>query len=266
MHNLAYRLSIVIPAYNEEHRLPASLTTIRTFLRHMKWTTTTEIIIADDGSTDNTVSVLKGIASNWHAKKASSSPLLKILPLSHKGKGNAIKQGTLIAKGQYIFLCDADLSMPIDELPRLLDPLEKGYDFVISSREAKGSRRIDEPQYRHIMGRVFNMLVQLVVLSGFTDTQCGFKCARKEVAHTLAKAQRVTGFGFDIEWLLLAKLSEYSILEIPITWYHKENSRVNPIRDTLAMIREVFQIRRAAKMVTKDQLQGEVVPVEEIRN
>jgi len=149
----------------------------------------------------------------------------------------------LAAQGQFRFLCDADLAMPIEELSRFLPPQLTKFDIAIGSREAKGARRFHEPAYRHLMGRGFNALVQLLAVPGLSDTQCGFKCFRDEVAQALFPRQRIDGFGFDVEILFLARRYHFQIVEVPIDWFHHRESKVRPVRDAFNMLRDIIAVR-----------------------
>jgi len=232
-------LSIVIPAYNEAQRLPRSLQVISTFLQEAGWSDQTEVIVVDDGSTDQTIASVQPFTDHW--------PQLIVIPMPHHGKGAAIKAGVKHATGDFVFFCDTDLSMPINEIVKFLPPQGPDSQIIIGSREVAGAKRYNEPVYRHVMGRIFNRLVQLLVLPGIEDTQCGFKCLQRGVAATLCAEQRLTGMSFDVELLALAKLHGYTITEIPINWYHERDSRVRPLQDSLNMVREVFAMRRRLK-------------------
>lgn len=232
----AITLSMIIPAYNEGRRLPDKLREIRAYLTQQGWTATTEIIVVDDGSRDDTVVQVARLVRGW--------PGLSIITLPHAGKGAALRQGTMVARGDYLLFCDADLSMPLAELPRFLPPASPLCDIVIASREAPGARRFNEPAYRHVMGRGFNWLVRQLVLAGIRDTQCGFKRLTRAAARELCALQRQNGFTFDVELLALARARGYTIAEIPIDWYHSTNSRVRPVRDTIAMFGAIWQVRQ----------------------
>lgn len=229
-------LSIIIPAYNEAERLPDSLRAIQRFLRRQGWEDTTEVLVMDDGSVDGTVGVVAKLIRAW--------PRLAVISLPHRGKGAALREGALQAQGEFIFLCDADLSMAIDDLPKFLPPDCDEGDILIGSREAPGARRFGEPEYRHVMGRVFNLLVQVLVMRGIDDTQCGFKRLTREAAHTLFAEQELDGLSFDVELLALARLRGYTTVEVPIDWYHRHSSRVRPLRDTLLMMRDIWLVRQ----------------------
>ena len=225
-------LSIIVPAYNEEKRLPATLEHIDRFLRTQPFTY--EVIVVENGSTDRTTEVAETFAAEH--------PYVRVLH-SRKGKGAAVKKGMLNARGEYLFICDADLSMPIEEVVKFLPPMLDSYDVAIGSREVPGARRYDEPFYRHLEGRVFNWIVRVLAVPGIEDTQCGFKCFRREVALDLFPHQTVDGWAFDVEILFIAHRRGYRLVEVPINWYYKANSRVNPIRDALSMLWEVLKIR-----------------------
>lgn len=226
-------LSIVIPAYNEESRISSTLEQVVGFLASRSYTW--EVLVADDGSQDATASLIREfsqIHSNIH-----------LLCLPHGGKGWAVKQGMLQARGQYRFLCDADLSMPIEQVERFLPPQVEGVHIAIGSREAPGSRRIGEPARRHLMGRAFNKLVRTLAVPGVGDSQCGFKCFQGDIAPDLFRRQRVYGFAFDVEILFLARKAGLVLKEIAIDWYYRERSQVHPLRDSIAMTRDVLQVR-----------------------
>ena len=226
-------LSIIIPALNEGHRLPKTLDSIIGFLNRQAYDS--EIVIIDNASTDETFQV----ATSFSDKYAN----LKVIREPQKGKGYAVRTGMLAASGEYRFMCDSDLSMPIEELPKFLPPLCKA-DVAIGSREAKGAVRINEPWQRHLLGRVFNILIKLLVLPGVSDTQCGFKVFRKNVVNEICAKQRVGGWAFDVELLLLTKRAGFTLKEIPINWYYITGSKVKPIRDSVRMLRELLVIRR----------------------
>ena len=226
-------LSIIIPAHNEERRLPGSLEKIAAFLEKQNYQA--EVIGVDNGSSDNTSGVVEGFMARY--------PFISLIREERRGKGLAVKLGMLAARGEYLFLCDADLSMPIEEVAKFLPPQLEDYDVAIASREVEGARRYGEPPHRHLMGRVFNLIVRLLAVRGFQDTQCGFKCFRREVARDIFSRQTMEGWGFDVEVLFIAQKRGYRIVEVPINWYYMANSRVRPIRDSIRMFREVLQVR-----------------------
>ncbi|NJN80171.1 MAG: glycosyltransferase family 2 protein [Anaerolineales bacterium] len=219
-------LSIIIPAYNEETRLPRTLEQIFSFLNKQDFSF--EVLVVENGSSDRTFEVAK--------EYGKAHPKLIALKEAERGKGNAVRRGMLEAHGEYRFICDADLSMPIEELHKFLPPQLGDFDIAIGSREAPGAIRYNEPPYRHLGGRAINFLIRNLILSGLNDTQCGFKCFRAEVAESLFRQQTLTGWSFDIEILYLARRKKLRIKEIPIQWYFYADSKVNAVRDALRMI------------------------------
>ncbi len=226
-------LSVVIPAYNEEDRITDTLDRVISYLegRSYSW----EVLVADDGSSDGTAGLV--------AELASTQPNLRLMSLSHRGKGWAVKNAMLAAKGEYRLLCDADLSVPIEQVERLLPPQAQGVDIAIGSREVKGAQRIGEPPRRHLMGRIYNALVRTIAVAGIQDTQCGFKCYRGEVVPSLFQRQTMDGFAFDVEVLFLAGKDGMTLREIPVDWYYRENSKVRAFRDSMAMTLDLLKIR-----------------------
>ena len=233
-------LSIVIPAYNEEARLPASMEKIAAFLSKQNYPA--EVIIVENGSSDRTFAIAQEFA-----KKNS---LFRALHIEERGKGIAVKSGMLAAQGDYRFICDTDLSMPIEEVNSFLPPILKNTDIAIASREAPGAQRIGEPAYRHFIGRVFNGFVKLMALPGLQDTQCGFKCFSAKAADQLFPLQTIQGWTFDVEVLFLARRFGYSIHEVPIPWYFDAHSKVKFLRDSLQMAGDLIRIRW--KAIRKD--------------
>ncbi|NWG19429.1 MAG: glycosyltransferase family 2 protein [Chloroflexi bacterium] len=238
------QLSVVIPAYNEERRLPATLKRVLDYLEQQPYAT--EVIVADDGSTDGTAAYVDRLLD------AHSN--LYLLRLDHRGKGYAVRAGAMIARGEYVLLCDADLAVPIEEWERLRAQLESGYDVAIGSREGLGAQRLGEPWYRHMMGRVFNLIVRLVAVGGIQDTQCGFKALRRPVAQDLFRRVRIYGddaprvegaavTAYDVELLYLAVRRGYRISEVPVPWHYGEETKVNPLRDSWRNLRDVLRVR-----------------------
>lgn len=230
-------LSIVIPAHNEESRLPGTLEAIHTFL--LKQSYSAEILVIENGSADRTYEV----ASQY----CSSIPELKVIHMEERGKGLAVKYGMLEAAGDYRFFCDADLSMPIDEVNRFLPPAIPEVEITIGSREVVGAVRYNEPAYRHFVGRVFNTMVRLVALPNLQDTQCGFKCFRADIARDIFPLQQFKGMSFDAEILFIATMRGYKIIEIPIPWYFNSDSRVRLFKDSIQMGLDLLTIRRNAR-------------------
>lgn len=238
-------LSIIIPAYNEAKRLGSTLRLLHNFLADQPYSA--EVLVVDDGSEDDTAAqVAFWRERGWGAASLAQGPgpsSLRLLRSMHTGKGQAIRLGVSAARGEYVFFCDADLSMPISELPRFLPPALTDYDMAIGSREGPGARRYHEPLYRHILGRLFNYFIRLAVGLPFADTQCGFKCLRRAVAQELSTQQTITGWAFDVELLVIGQRRGYRIVVVPIQWYFRASSRLRPFRDALRMAQEVWTIR-----------------------
>jgi dolichyl-phosphate beta-glucosyltransferase len=235
-------LSIVIPAHNEANRLPRTLERTFSFLK--KQTYTSEVVVVENGSSDNTLE----IANSFIKEHAN----LIVIHEQNKGKGNAVRRGVLTARGEYRFICDADLSMPIEDLPKFLPPNLEGFDIAIGSREAPGSIRYNEPPYRHFGGRAINLAIRTLILPGLNDTQCGFKCFRAETTTSIFQKQTLTGWSFDIELLYLARRKKLRIHEVPIQWYFDPESKVSAVRDALRMIGDIFRIHLNAMRGTYD--------------
>ena len=226
-------LSVVIPAYNEEPRIGGTLEQVIGFLssRLYSW----EVLVADDGSTDGTGRLV--------AELAASHPNIRLISLCHGGKGWAVKNAMLAAQGQYRLLCDADLSVPIEQVERFIPPQVGEVDIAIGSRETAGARRIGEPNRRHVMGRVYNTLVRLLAVPRLADTQCGFKCFRGEIVPDLFQRQTMNGFAFDVEVLYLANKAGMTLREIPVDWYFRERSKVRIFQDSWSMTLDLLKIR-----------------------
>lgn len=226
-------LSIIIPAHNEENRLPRSLEQIFSFLERQPYEA--EVLVIENGSTDRTLEVAQSFAG-MHGN-------LRVVHEAGRGKGLAVRRGMLEADGQYRFMCDADLSMPIEEVNKFLPPALSNFDVAIGSREVRGAVRYDEPSYRHLGGRFINLAIRVLILPRLQDTQCGFKCFRAAVAEDLFKRQRLDGWSFDIEVLYLAERAGYKVVEVPVNWYYRPESKVSALRDAVRMISDIFLIR-----------------------
>jgi len=237
-------LSIIIPAYNEERRLPRNLKRVISYCQDRQYDY--EILVVDDGSTDGTVKSVETIAADL--------PQVQVICNEHRGKGYTVRTGMLAATGRYVLFTDADLSTPIEEIESVLPWFDQGYDVVIGSREGAGARRYDEPSYRHLMGRIFNLVVRMLAVRGIQDTQCGFKAFRREAARQIfhrvqlygedagiVKGSMVTGF--DVEVLFLAQKMGYRIKEIPVQWYYANESKVDPLQDSLRNFQDVVRVR-----------------------
>jgi dolichyl-phosphate beta-glucosyltransferase len=225
-------LSIIIPAYNEERRLPKSLDQIIAFIHEQP--EPMEVLIVENGSSDRTTEIAEAYAAKH--------PFIHVMH-SDKGKGAAVRAGMLAGQGRYLFICDSDLSMPISEVRKFLPPALDGYDVAIASREGPGAHRYNEPAYRHFMGRVFNLIVRVMAIPGFQDTQCGFKSFRNAVGKEVFADLTMSGWAFDVEALFIALRRGYRVVAVPIEWYADTDSRVDPLHDTWRMVRDVMRIR-----------------------
>jgi len=230
-------LSIIIPAHNEEERLPPSLALVDEFVAQQPFPI--EVIVVENGSQDRTLEVAQSFQKRM--------PYLSVIQETQKGKGLAVRTGMLAAKGKYRIFCDADFSMPVSEISKFIPLDDQSYDIAIASRELPESQRIDEPEFRHLIGRVFNGLVRFALLPGLQDTQCGFKAFRDEVAERLFPMQTMTGWSFDAELLFIAQRLGYTIKEVPITWHYKPGTRLHIVKDSIKMASDLFTIQRNAR-------------------
>jgi len=231
---LMIELSVVIPAYNESKRITRTLARVREYLSGRG--ASFELLVADDGSVDDTADMVDAAGAAF--------PELKLLKLKHRGKGGAVKAGVMESRGKYVLMCDADLSTPIEELAKLKDALNQGFDLAIGSRRARGAvlaRR--QPLLRQSIGLLFGFLTRRIIPTGVLDTQCGFKLFRGEAARKLFALQTASGFAFDLEILALARKLGYKIAEVPVVWEDAEGSKVKPMRHLPEVMREVCRIR-----------------------
>jgi glycosyltransferase involved in cell wall biosynthesis len=229
-------LSIIFPAHNEEHRLPATLESTAVFLESQPFTS--EILVVENGSSDRTVEVASAYIDRIKNLRVLQEPM--------RGKGTAVKRGMLEAHGDFRIFCDVDLSMPVSEVVRFIPPQLPGVDVAIASREAEGAVRYDEPSYRHVIGRIFNNMVRWTLLPGLHDTQCGFKCFSAAATRAVFQYQTIPGMTFDVELLYIARLHGFKIVEVPIPWYFNPDSRVRLFEDSLRMAVDLIAIKRNA--------------------
>lgn len=236
-------LSVIIPAYNEEPNFNnGAIDDVPKYLEKQIYSY--EILIVDDGSSDNTAKLGEAFAKKHKDARIIKNP--------HQGKAETVKTGVNEAKGELILFTDFDQATPLSEVEKLL-PFFPQYDIVIGSRQLPGAKREKEPIHRHIMGLVFNLLVQLIAVRGIWDTQAGFKCFKGDVAKNVfsklkvySKGKKVQGAlvtAFDVELLFIAKKHGHKIKEVPIIWHHVATTRVNPIKDSLRMLRDVLKVR-----------------------
>jgi dolichyl-phosphate beta-glucosyltransferase len=228
-------ISLVIPAYNEADRIPATLVRVREYFDALD--ELYEVLVVDDGSHDRTVQIVEAAAAEW--------PQLKVICLpTNSGKGAAVRAGMLVAHGEHRAFSDADLSTPIEELPRLRERLNDEYQVAIASRALPGSSvEIHQPGRREMMGRAYNRILRAVALPGLHDTQCGFKVFTADAAVACFEPLRTMRFGFDAEVLLRARRHGWKVAEVPVRWQHKEDSRVSPVRDSARVFYDTLRLR-----------------------
>jgi dolichyl-phosphate beta-glucosyltransferase len=228
-------LSIVIPCYNEEQRLPRTIEQIHRYLDGKN--ASYELVLVDDGSADGTRLIMDAAAERHSAVRIEALP-------RNRGKGRALAVGVQAASGDEILLTDADLSTPIEELDKLQAALNNGAGVAIGSRALRASRvEISQPIYRVLMGKAFNLIVQAVLLPGIWDTQCGFKLFRADVAHKVFAGLTTDGFGYDPEVLFRARRQGVKIVEVPVVWRNSAPTTVSPIRSSLDMLKHVLRVR-----------------------
>ena len=227
-------LSIIIPAHNEAQRLPDTLRAIDAFISSQSYSV--EVLVVENASVDETAQVVRSYGKGHQH--------VSLLQEKIRGKGRAVRRGMLAAKGEFRFMCDADLSMSIEQLVRFLPPQSTDFDVAIGSREVSGAVRFHEPVFTHIRGRVFSNLVKLFALPDFEDTQCGFKCFTAQAALDLFSVQKLDGMSFDVEVLYIARKREYRIVEVPVDWHFHRETRVRMMQDSLGMLLDILALRR----------------------
>jgi len=227
-------ISIVIAAFNEEKRIGQSLGKIQEYLRERKWDY--EIIVVDDGSSDRTAALVRELASSFPGLRSISYK-------KNRGKGYALRAGVLASRGSLVLVSDADLSTPIEELDALIGCLPE-CDIAIGSRAlARSEILAKQPWWRQGMGKIFNLIVKLVVIDEFSDTQCGFKLFAGETARNLFGKAQIDRFAYYVEILALAREAGYRTAEVPVTWINDPASTVHPVRDSLRMLFDLIRIR-----------------------
>lgn len=237
------KISIIIPAYNEGNSIKSAIRVIDEFLK--AGAEDYEIIIVDDGSKDKSAQLVQQLAGK-------NNKIILLKNGANRGKGYSVKRGMLQATGDIRVFADADMSTPIETLTGMIEFVNKGYDVVIGSRRTQGAIiEIRQNFLRENMGRVFNMLVRLIVLRGFRDTQCGFKLFTKKAAENIFKFQKFDNFVFDVEILYIAKKLGFKIIEAPVKWYNSTDSKVRPFRDSLSMFLDLFKIRLSHRKIRK---------------
>jgi glycosyltransferase involved in cell wall biosynthesis len=227
--------SIVIPAYNESARLPATLASVLAYVHAQGWDA--EVIVVNDGSRDNTADIVREFAAKDSILRLVENP-------GNRGKGYSVRNGMLSARGRVVLFSDADLSSPIEEAPKLFQALEHGADIAIGSRWLRAETQTQrQPVYRQIFGRVFNLLLRLTLGLNYKDTQCGFKAFKQRAAQTVFPLQKIDRWGFDPEILFLARKFGFKVQEVSVAWGHSGGTRINPLTDGTRMFLEMLRIR-----------------------
>ena len=229
-------LSFVIPAFNEQARLGPTLSAIVEYLDREKLNA--EVLVVDDGSRDRTTELVEEFAR--------SHPVIRLIRNGeNRGKGYSVRHGIQEASGDVIIMTDADLAVPIEQSPKLLEAIDAGFDIAIGSRALNEQlQRVKPPLYRRICSASFRAMVRMLLGLNFKDTQCGFKAFTREAAKRIFALQKIEDWGFDPEILLIAILLDYRIKEIPVETFHREGSKINPVRDSIKMFMELLSIRR----------------------
>ena len=233
MNDIIY--SIVIPAYNEGKRLGATLEKVLGYVRAQGWNA--EVIVVNDGSRDNTAEIVRGFAENDPTLRLVENP-------GNRGKGYSVRNGMLNARGEVVVFSDADLSSPIEEMPKLLEALAAGADIAIGSRWLRAELQTRRQSlHRQLFGRVFNLLLRIILGLKFKDTQCGFKAFTPRAAQTILPLQRIERWGFDPEVLFLARKFGFHVEEVPVLWGHSGDTRIHPLLDGARMFLEMVRVR-----------------------
>jgi len=227
--------SIVIPAYNESARLGDALETVLAYLHSRHWPA--EVIVVNDGSRDNTAEIVRTFAAKDPAVRLVENP-------SNRGKGYSVRNGMLNARGRVVLFSDADLSSPIEEAAKLIQALDAGADIAIGSRWLRSETQTRrQPLYRQIFGRVYNLMLRLILGLQFADTQCGFKAFKQPALHAIFPLQQIERWGFDPEILFLARKFAFKVEEVPVLWGHSGGTRIHPLKDGSRMFLEMLYIR-----------------------
>jgi len=230
-----FKYSIVIPAYNESARIPATLATVVSCVRANNWNA--EVIVVNDGSRDDTAELVRAFAATAPEVRLIENP-------GNHGKGYSVRNGILQAKGEIVMFTDSDLSAPIEEAPRLFAAIEQGADIAIGSRWLESGRQTHrQPLYRQFFGRCFNAVTRTVMGLRFADTQCGFKAFTRAAAQTIFPLQTIERWGFDPEILFIAVKRGFRVQEVPVSWAHDARTRMSYLRDGMKMLEEMAVIR-----------------------
>jgi dolichyl-phosphate beta-glucosyltransferase len=225
--------SIVIPAYNEEPRLAATLDSVLAYVHAQTWDA--EVLVVNDGSRDRTLEIVQTFAAKDPVLRLVQNP-------GNRGKGFSVRNGMLHARGRIVLFTDADLSSPIEEAPKLFNALDEGADIAIGSRWLRSETQTHrQPLHRQLFGRIFNVLLRLTL--GLADTQCGFKAFKRPAVDAIFPLQKIERWGFDPEILFLARKFKFKVKEIPVAWGHSGDTRINPLIDGSRMFQEMLRIR-----------------------
>lgn len=227
--------SLIIPAYNESGRIRPTLDAILRHIEEQRWDA--EVLVVNDGSRDDTAELVRAYGRAHSQVRLIENP-------GNRGKGFSVRNGMLHARGDVCLFSDADLSSPIAEAQKLFDAIAQGSDIAIGSRWLRSELQTGrQPLYRQAFGRIFNLLLRIILGLGFKDTQCGFKAFRREAAQRIFSLQRIERWGFDPEILFLAQRMGLRVAEVPVLWAHSEGTRLHPFRDGLRMFGDVMRIR-----------------------
>ncbi len=231
----SYTYSIIIPAYNESQRIAASLNRILAYINEQHWVA--EIIVVNDGSRDNTADIVREYARAHQMVTLVENP-------GNRGKGYTVRNGMMQARGDILLFTDADLSSPIEESRKLFAAIDRGADVTFGSRWLQAELQTErQPLYRQVFGRIFNLLLRMILGLKYKDTQCGFKAFTRRAAHHIFSRQMIDRWGFDPEILFLAEKFGYKVEEVPVEWAHDNRSKINPVTDGFKMFMEMLRVR-----------------------
>jgi len=230
-----YTYSVIIPAYNERERITTTLDRVLAYLAEKQWHA--EIVVVNDGSRDDTAEIVRQYAEKHRSVRLIENP-------GNRGKGYSVRNGVLHALGNVLLFSDADLSSPIYEAPKLFAEIDKGADIAIGSRWVNSALQTERQSVlRQVLGRMYNILLRLVLGLRYRDTQCGFKAFTKEAALAVFSRQKIERWGFDPEILYLARKFDFKVSEVPVEWAHDNRSKINPLADGIKMFVEMLRVR-----------------------
>jgi len=233
----SYTYSIIIPAYNESQRISASLERILAYIGEQQWGA--EVIVVNDGSRDNTAEIVREFSKTHPMVRLIENP-------GNRGKGYTVRNGMMQAHGDILLFTDADLSSPIEESRKLFAAIDRGADVTFGSRWLQAELQTErQPLYRQVFGRIFNLLLRIILGLKYKDTQCGFKAFTRKAAHQIFARQMIDRWGFDPEILFLAEKFGFKVAEVPVEWAHDNRSKINPVTDGAKMFMEMLRVRWA---------------------